>query len=590
MKVIKNFDWEITKRKLVIFMPNYNRGRLIRFIVKNIDTVIDKSDWVIIVGNDNIHDDLSDLVQYNTFYFTLLSDDITEYRNSGFIKNYCIKRCMSELLLHKDSEIVLEGDFIYKILNSRLPWRPGNAYNLNEIQTQNYLDGEGLNNIVPTYIVQPNRFGTATKMRDIISQSSGGLNISSFFGGSFCVETEVLKRFHGYDERYEYYGFEDSDIFCRLMHDRKFMNIDYSTNLIHLYHEITPKSDYKIQKMSDVFIRSNPKLVVRNADRWGEWNSMKYSIIMPYYKRSILHNTLVSFDHFYKDRTNYEVIIVESLNNMDNDHIELLEIIEKFKDKIDIKHIQSDCGGYNPAPMFNQAVKVSTGEFLMLTNPECFHSVNVLNEIDKSLFNNKSSYIICSCLNIKFMNIINDFNDFTFIPSTGSPNKNPETFFDGNICHINDELLNMDKLEWYQHSIYNNRGLHFCTVISRINYDLVGGFDELYNDGIGWEDDDFIATVKFNNIKLLNRDDLVIFHMDHSRDYQYINVKLLKYNERYFINKWRNKPTTNPKVKKLLNKERQHQLRNKIKCQKQQSVNRLKNKRTSYIKSKRGRN
>ena len=43
---------------------------------------------------------------------------------------------------------------------------------------------------------------------------------------------------------------------------------------------------------------------------------LKYSILMPYYKRlGQLHYTLVSYVHYYKNRDDYEVVIAEDAKN-----------------------------------------------------------------------------------------------------------------------------------------------------------------------------------------------------------------------------------------------------------------------------------
>ena len=116
---------------------------------------------------------------------------------------------------------------------------------------------------------------------------------------------------------------------------------------------------------------------------------MKYSVIMPYYKRdSHLHNTLLSYRFYYKDRNDYEIIIIEDVKNrLDKDeHDKLLKVINNYSD-INIRLILSgfeNC--YNPSPMFNLGVKHSSGEFLVITNPEGFHKVNILSGLDQ-LFN-----------------------------------------------------------------------------------------------------------------------------------------------------------------------------------------------------------
>ena len=57
-----------------------------------------------------------------------------------------------------------------------------------------------------------------------------------------------------------------------------------------------------------------------------------------------LNNTLVTFKHYYKDRADYEVIIVEDAKNTADigEHNKLLNVINKFKDDVNLKHVQTD--------------------------------------------------------------------------------------------------------------------------------------------------------------------------------------------------------------------------------------------------------
>jgi hypothetical protein len=208
---------------------------------------------------------------------------------------------------------------------------------------------------------------------------------------------------------------------------------------------------------------------------------MKYSILMPYYKRTNLLNTLSSFRYFYSDRKDYEVILVVDKKNDVNDLKALEDILLLFSD-INIKKVISVLDNkHNPSPLFNLAERNSTGEYLMLTNPECIHSVNILSKLDLEFENSPNSYVLCSTVNIVNYNTTENMSEFK--------------------CTV---------AEWYQHSKFNNRQLHFCGIISRQLFSSFGGFDENYQYGIGWDDNDFITTIKHNNIPVILRDDLVV--------------------------------------------------------------------------------
>jgi len=240
---------------------------------------------------------------------------------------------------------------------------------------------------------------------------------------------------------------------------------------------------------------------------------MKYSILMPYYRKSILHNTLVSFLYHYKKREDYEVIVMEDGKNISEktEHNALLDIINSFSSQINIKHIETyfkDC--ISPCRMFNLGAKNADGDFLVLTNPECFHLTNVLGGFDLEVNKNPNVYIIAACLHASYNGIVDKFEDFKY-----------------------------EKIKWYQHSKHNNRKLHFCSMISKRLYEKIGGFDERYARGVWYDDDDFFRTICFNNIPFITKDNIIVVHMKHGYAELADTHRLRKINKQYYRNKWR---------------------------------------------------
>lgn len=216
---------------------------------------------------------------------------------------------------------------------------------------------------------------------------------------------------------------------------------------------------------------------------------MKYSIIMPYYKRlDHLHNTLISFIHHYENRDDYEVVIAEDAKNANymNEHEDLVLLVKEFSEKIKIKHFITETKAYNPAPFYNEAVRVAKGSFLIITNPECFHKSNILNGLDHSFEKDNDIYVVCACQSVNANLNIKKFEDLKY------------TF------HM-----------WYQHSQHRNVMYHFCTAMSKENYEKLGGFDEEFGQGISCEDIDFIERIKKSSMKIVVRDDLLVYHINH---------------------------------------------------------------------------
>ena len=223
---------------------------------------------------------------------------------------------------------------------------------------------------------------------------------------------------------------------------------------------------------------------------------MKYSIVMPYYKRaSLLDETLASFEKYYTHRNDWEVLIIEDYKNqIDNfEHTELLRVI-KLHPHINTRHLRrTQEQSLNPAKHFNMAVKESTGEYIVLTNPECKHQSDVLSDFDHVLDVTPHVYVVCNCYD--------------------------------------------NELGWLEHET-NRRDLHWCSVIAKPDYWKIGGFDEKYADGIGFEDNDFAEKIKHSDLPIIRLSRSVVLHQSHERE-EYTEPWYK--NEEYFNSKWKNK-------------------------------------------------
>ena len=234
---------------------------------------------------------------------------------------------------------------------------------------------------------------------------------------------------------------------------------------------------------------------------------MKYSILMPYYKRSMqLQNTLRSFVHFYSPRDDYEVIIIEDMKSSEEDKLALTIVLQEFEDQLCIKRIQgSQQDSYSPASAYNMGAREAEGEYLILTNPEAPHTKDILRGLDEEFAKDDNSYVVCSSLSVSE----------SILPM---------------------ELVRHISGKWYQHSIHRNTGCHFCTVISYEQYFSIAGFDEEYSAGIGFDDDDFRNKVQQAGIPFIYRDDLITLHLHH--DKSRMDIEKYKANKALYEKKW----------------------------------------------------
>jgi len=207
---------------------------------------------------------------------------------------------------------------------------------------------------------------------------------------------------------------------------------------------------------------------------------MKYSIIMPYYDRiEQLRNTLESFVRLYSDRDDFQVVIVLDNKLTVGMERQYYSLTSEYNEHLQISTIWSSGQNvYNPATAFNEGADWASGEILILTSPECQHEINILAGLDIEFEKTKDVYVVCACK----------------------------------------ALTHTGKMKmWYQHSEHRNAQYHFCTALSAENYNKVGGFNEEYTSGYGYDDNSFRDRIKRAGIPFINRDDLLTIHQWHEK-------------------------------------------------------------------------
>lgn len=206
---------------------------------------------------------------------------------------------------------------------------------------------------------------------------------------------------------------------------------------------------------------------------------MKYSIILPYFDRiPQLEKTLQSYMDFYGNRDDVEIIIIEDMKQNPTQTRDLFNILDSFL-KLKLVYFRSSAEmAHSPATAFNEGANLASGDYLIITNPECRHELDILSELDKEFDKNPDQYVVCACKAV-------DKNDKFF--------------------------------RWYQHSEHRNRMYHFCTAIPREHYFKIQGFDERYTIGISYDDNAFIDSIIKSGITIKTRDDLIVTHLWHHK-------------------------------------------------------------------------
>ena len=162
----------------------------------------------------------------------------------------------------------------------------------------------------------------------------------------------------------------------------------------------------------------------------------------------------------------------------------------------------------NPCVPFNRGVEASSGEFVVLTNPEITHINPILDGMRAECERlGPKAYVAAACW---------------------SPSRK----------------------WWYCHSekgpepkkvgrapMPKDAGLHFCSMLRRSFYDEIGGFSEEYRDGQGYEDSDLLWKLAAAGAAFKIRDDLVMEHVETTRSVWPKGG--LARNRKIFERKWR---------------------------------------------------
>lgn len=214
---------------------------------------------------------------------------------------------------------------------------------------------------------------------------------------------------------------------------------------------------------------------------------MKISIVMAYYnRRELFKKTLVSIS--LSKCEDFELIAVDD-GSREEERIE--DLIEQFPFMKVIRVELKDKWYFNSAMPFNLGIAKAKGDIIVLQNPECYHHLDALSRFIEEVDN--TNYVTAVCY---------------------SMNKN-ET--ENNIW----EMRN-DPTCWYNSSsrpVY----FHFCAAMTKENMQKLGGFDERYAMGIGYDDNDFVDRIGRLGLRKIISDNIWVFHQWHPKVYDLAN-------------------------------------------------------------------
>lgn len=193
------------------------------------------------------------------------------------------------------------------------------------------------------------------------------------------------------------------------------------------------------------------------------------SVCMPYWHRqAALDRSLEAYRRLYAD--SLEIVIAADGCDVTAPGCTVVNLPPKTK-------------AMNPCVPINRAVEGSTGDVIVLTNPEILHTKPVLNQMRESL-DHPDRYVIAACWH-------------------RSDTKGKGWW----VAHSSCKAGQGGRLPMPEGS-----GFHFCAMLNRTLWDKAGGFDEDYRDGHACDDNDWLWRLESAGAKFLMRDDLVVQH------------------------------------------------------------------------------
>lgn len=213
------------------------------------------------------------------------------------------------------------------------------------------------------------------------------------------------------------------------------------------------KNEYNLNDMNKEELKKHYLSFGRfNGYKYNE--KVKFSIVMSYFNRKIqIIRTLDKIKETYYNKYDFEVIIID--DNSNEDQI-LTEILSNYPYYINYIYISKEEKGdrINPCNAYNKGFDASTGEIVIIQNPECYHVGDILKYINDNMKEN--DYYSFSCYNTNGEEFTKELIESSNI-----------------IAKIHDPDFNRRNLQgfatWFNHPTLNQQDFIFVLQFLKVN-------------------------------------------------------------------------------------------------------------------------
>ena len=212
---------------------------------------------------------------------------------------------------------------------------------------------------------------------------------------------------------------------------------------------------------------------------------MKISVCMSFFQRQELYDRTLETIRKSKAYKDIEIIVADDASEPPLQGREAKVITIQKKDK----------WYHNPCIPYNLTFKEAKGDIIIIQNPECMHVGDVLKY---ALDNVRDGvYVSFGCY------AINDLQTRML-----RMQRTPE---------IEDKKFDRQKNGWYNHPVHRPVGYHFCSAITRNDLEKIGGgFDERYANGVAFDDDALIRSIRRAKIEVVIPINPFVIHQFHT--------------------------------------------------------------------------
>jgi glycosyltransferase involved in cell wall biosynthesis len=212
---------------------------------------------------------------------------------------------------------------------------------------------------------------------------------------------------------------------------------------------------------------------------------MRISVVMSYHNRlRLLEKTMESIA--MSEVRPHEIIIMDDASDIPL----VCEGAKVVRIELKDRWYNNSCVAYN------MGFKMATGDVILIQNPECYHVGDILSYVEENI--KEGLYLSFGCYSLN--------------------REETDAFHDGTSVVIRDGKCDtVNRNGWYNHSVYRPVGYHFCSAITTTDMNRLGGFDEKYAMGVGFDDDDLVQRVK-GSMEMRLVDNPHVLHQYHTHE------------------------------------------------------------------------